>query len=50
MTDILGSDRSLEKWPLSERLYDVVKRAVSDERDNRQQSIQKLMDEWRSAK
>ena len=43
------SDRTLEKWPLSERLYAVAKRAVSDERDDRQQSIRQLMDEWRAA-
>ena len=44
------SDRSLEKWPLSERLYNVVKRAVSDERSERQQSIEQLIEEWRAAK
>jgi serine/threonine-protein kinase len=45
-----NSDRSLEKWPLNERLYDVVKRAVSDDRSQRQQSIQELIEEWRAAK
>ena len=45
-----NSDRSLEKWPLSERLYVVSKRAVSDDRSQRQQSIQQLIDEWRVAK
>jgi len=45
-----NGDRSPEKWPLSERLYDVVKRAVSDERSQRQQSIQQLIDEWRAAR
>ena len=44
------SDRTLKKWPLSERLYTVVKRAVSDERDERQQSIWQLIEEWRAAK
>ena len=43
-----NSDRSQEKWPLSERLYDVAKRAVSDERSRRQQSVQELIDEWRA--
>jgi len=43
-------DRTLEKWPLSECLYAVVKKAVNDERDGRQQSIQQLIDEWRAAK
>ena len=44
------SDRSHEKWPLNERLYNVVKKAVSNERDERQQSIRQLIDEWRAAK
>ena len=43
---LADSDRSPEKWPLSERLYDVVRRAVSDERDERQQSIKGLIEEW----
>ena len=43
------SDRSPEKWPLDTRLYDVVKRAVSDERDQRQQSIRMLIEEWGAA-
>lgn len=43
-------DRSLEKWPLDRKLYEVVKKAVSDERDRRQQSIKQLIEEWRSAK
>jgi serine/threonine-protein kinase len=43
-------DRTPEKWSLSERLYDVVKRAVSDERNIRQQSIGQLIEEWRAAK
>ncbi len=45
-----NNDRSPEAWPLSPGLYDVVKRAVSDERDDRQQSIKQLIAEWRSAK
>jgi serine/threonine-protein kinase len=44
------SDRTPEKWPLSERLYEVVRRAVSDERSERQQSIRQLMEEWEAAK
>jgi serine/threonine-protein kinase len=44
------SDRSLEKWTLSEDLYNVVKRAVSDEREERQQSIKQLIEEWEGAK
>ena len=33
-------DRSPEAWPLNMALYDVVKKAVSDDRDERQQSIE----------
>jgi serine/threonine-protein kinase len=42
-------DRSPEAWALSSALYAVAKRAVSDERDERQQSIRQLMEEWRAA-
>ncbi|MDR2558368.1 MAG: phosphotransferase [Oscillospiraceae bacterium] len=45
-----NSDRSPEKWPLDIKLYDVVKRAVSDERSQRQQSIRQLIEEWRAVK
>ena len=41
-----NSDRSPEKWPLDMKLYNVVKRAASDERHKRQQSIKALMGEW----
>ena len=44
------SDRTKEAWPLSERSYDVVSRAASDNREDRQQSIQQLMNEWEEAK
>ena len=43
-------DRSPEKWTLSLELYAVVKKAVSDERDDRQQSIEQLIAEWRAAR
>ena len=43
-------DRSPEKWPLSKGLYDVIKRAVSDERVKRQQSIQQLIEEWEAVR
>ena len=43
-------DKCLEKWKLNKELFDVAKRAVSDERDERQQSIQQLIEEWRAAK
>ena len=44
------SDRSPEAWPLSRKLYDVVRKAVSDDRNERQQSIEQLIEEWRVAK
>ncbi|MDR0248825.1 MAG: serine/threonine protein kinase [Oscillospiraceae bacterium] len=44
------SDRSPEAWPLSEAKYMVVKKAVSDERSRRQQTIEQLIKEWRAAK
>ena len=43
-------DRSPEAWTLNTVLYDVAKRAVSDERGQRQQSIQQFIKEWRTAK
>ena len=43
-------DRCIEKWKLSEKLFHVAKKAVSDERDQRQQSIKQLIEEWRTAK
>lgn len=44
------SDRAPEKWPLSKEKYEVVKRAVSYERGERQQSIRQLIEEWEAAK
>ncbi|MEN6315325.1 MAG: phosphotransferase [Clostridiaceae bacterium] len=43
-------DRSPEKWLPSKELYNVAKRAVSDERSQRQQSIRQLIEEWEAAK
>jgi serine/threonine-protein kinase len=43
-------DRCIEKWKLSKELFDVAKRAVSDERDERQQTLRQLIEEWRTAK
>lgn len=43
-------DRSAEKWPLGEKCFDVVRRATSDERHDRQQTIRQLIDEWDAAK
>jgi len=43
-------DRCFEKWTLSKGLFDVAKKAVSDERRDRQQSIEAFISEWRAAK
>ncbi|MCL2832829.1 MAG: hypothetical protein FWD78_06645 [Treponema sp.] len=40
------TDRSFEKWRLSRELYDAAKIAVSDQRDQRQQSIKQFINEW----
>ena len=45
-----NSDRSREAWPLSAELFAVVAKAVNPERGGRQQSIRRLMEEWRAAK
>ncbi len=44
------SDRSREAWPLSDSQYAVVKKAVNDERSERQQSIAQFIAEWRAAR
>lgn len=43
-------DRSQEAWPLNMKLYNVIKRAVSEMRVQRQQSIRQLMEEWDAGK
>ena len=43
-------DRNIEKWQLSKELYMVALRAVSSERNYRQQSIQQFIEEWNRAK
>jgi len=43
-------DRSPETWTLSSELYAVVKKAVSDAKADRQQSIKKLITDWNAAK
>ena len=40
---------SPEKWSLSDELYEVAKKAISESRDERQQSIRELIAEWRVA-
>lgn len=42
-------DRSFEKWVFSEPFYDVVKRAVSDDRSLRQQSIRQFIQECKTS-
>ena len=39
-------DRSFKKWTLGASMYKVAKRAVSDEREQRQQSIIEFIKEW----
>ena len=43
------TDRRIEKWGLGRVSFDVAKRAVSDNRSERQKSIRQLIDEWDSA-
>ncbi|MCL1857951.1 MAG: phosphotransferase [Oscillospiraceae bacterium] len=43
-------NRSPEAWTLNKNLYDVVKKAVSDAKADRQQSIKQLIEEWRNAR
>ena len=42
-------DRSIEKWKFGVESFEVAKRAVSDERSKRQQTIEQFIDEWRAA-
>jgi len=44
-----NSDYSPEAWPLNMVLYEVVKKAVNEERRERQQSIEELVSEWKAA-
>lgn len=44
-----GYQRTREAWMLSDALYDVAARAVSEERDMRQQSIGQFVREWAAA-
>lgn len=41
--------RTRDKWQLSDELFEVAARAVSDDRTNRQQSIRQLREEWEAA-
>ncbi|MGE6753754.1 serine/threonine protein kinase [Rossellomorea sp. NPDC071047] len=39
-------DRSIDKWRLSEKLYKVALKAVSEDREKRQQSLEEFKSEW----
>ena len=43
------ANRSPEAWTLNNELYNIVKKAVSDNRSQRQQSIEQLIAEWSAA-
>lgn len=43
------SNRSEASWPLNRKLYSVVKKAISNDRKERQQSINQLINEWKTA-
>ena len=42
-------NRTRVKWQLSDKLFEIATRAVSDDRINRQQSIRQLTEEWEAA-
>lgn len=42
-------NRTRVKWQLSDKLFEIVARAVSDDRINRQQSIRQFTEEWAAA-
>lgn len=41
-------DRCFEKWSISRELFDIAKKATSDERGHRQQSITQFITEWKA--
>ena len=41
-------NRTREKWQLSDKLFEIAVKAVSDDRTKRQQSIRQFIDEWRN--
>lgn len=41
-----GYNRTQDKWQLSDKLFGVATKAVSDDRSGRQQSIKQFRDEW----
>ena len=42
-------NRTRDKWQLSDKLFEVATKAVSDDRSQRQQSIRQFIDEWEGA-
>ena len=44
-----GSSRSAEAWTLGADCYAAAKKAVSEERSQRQQSIRRFIEEWEAA-
>ena len=42
-------NRTREKWQLSDKLFEIATRAVSDDRANRQQTIKQFTAEWEAA-
>ena len=42
-------NRTRDKWQLSDKLFEIATRAVSDDRIARQQSIRQLIEEWEAA-
>lgn len=44
-----GYERTMDRWELSEQLFAVAAKAVSDDRAFRQQSIKQLREEWEAA-
>ena len=42
-------NRTREKWQLSDKLFEIATRAVSDDRTKRQQSIRQFKTEWEAA-
>jgi len=47
---LTNSDHSPEAWPLNIALYHVVRKAVNENRRERQQSIEQLIKEWEAAR
>lgn len=44
-----GYHRTRDNWQLSDKLFEVVTKAVSDDREQRQQSVRQLREEWDAA-